>query len=252
MFDNLKIRVKYFFCLILLISQMYNGVSQNPVPLPLPYSSEVKVNYVRLWHASSPQLDPNQFIHKPLRDVKEITNYFDGLGRPIQMVIKEGSLPSGGIAKDLVTTIKYDEFGRQNYQYLPFPSTSSDGLLKLNAFGEQSDFYSLPNTDINPISGQGEAFFYGESIYESSSLNRITEVFAPGNSWAGSSHQVNEANRHSIKFKYWSNTSTDGVRIWNVTHNPGGFAGYSSPGAYPAGELYKNVRADEHNKQVIE
>ena len=47
-----------------------------------------QINYVRIWDATSPQTDPNVLMTKPLRDVKQTTQYIDGLGRPIQTVIK--------------------------------------------------------------------------------------------------------------------------------------------------------------------
>ena len=52
--------------------------------------------------------------------------------------------------------------------------------------------------------------------------------------------------------KYWINTATDAVRIWKVTDVLNDVGGYTSPSTYPAGELYKNLTADENDKQVIE
>src|SRR5262249_29693062 len=88
--------------------------------------------------------------------------------------------------------------------------------------------------------------------YEPSPLNRVLESFAPGNSWAGSSVQVSESNRHSIKAKSWINTANDSVRIWMVSDIVNSFGTYSSNSMYGSGTLYKNVTVDESNNQVIE
>ncbi|WP_185147098.1 DUF6443 domain-containing protein, partial [Chryseobacterium sp. CH25] len=47
----------------------------------------------------------------------ETVQYFDGLGRPKQVVNVKAS-PQG---KDVVTHIEYDPFGRQVKDYLPVP-----------------------------------------------------------------------------------------------------------------------------------
>ncbi|HRQ49376.1 MAG TPA: hypothetical protein PLR74_02505, partial [Agriterribacter sp.] len=83
--------------------------------------------------------------------------------------------------------------------------------------------------------------------------NRVTEVFAPGNNWAGTTGQTQEADRKSVKTKYYANTAIDAVRIWNVAIGSfGSLSSYTSPGAYPAGELYKTISVDEQNNQVVE
>ena len=64
--------------------------------------------------------------------------YYDGLGRPIQTVSKEAS-PSGN---DIVSIVKYDEFGREVKKYLPFASTTSDGTYKTNDEYIQLSFYN--------------------------------------------------------------------------------------------------------------
>ncbi len=248
--------------LLIPVSFLYLGsIAQTPTSLPEVYNSSSPINYVRVWDAVKPESNANNITTSATPDqFKMTTQYFDGLGRPIQTVIKQGSLITGSTAVDMVNTVLYDDFGRVQYQYLPSPANStggnnhiSDGLFKLNPFQQQAAFYDNTNPN-NPIKGQGESFFYGQTKYEASPLNRVEEAFAPGNSWMGSSANANESDRKSIKTKYWINTTTDGVRIWKVANNAtmGSFGSYSSPGAYPAGELYKNVTVDENGKQAIE
>ena len=72
------------------------------------------------------------------------TEYLDGLGRPIQKNAA-GASPAGN---DLVTSITYDQFGRQSLQYLPFMASrvggyiepANMGFLQLNPFQEQAAF----------------------------------------------------------------------------------------------------------------
>jgi RHS repeat-associated protein len=146
------------------------------------------------------------------------TTYFDGLGRPIQSVIKQGSQASGTPATDMVNAVIYDNQGREASKYLPFASTGNDGLFKLDPFQQQSTFMQAQ------YGSQNETFFYGQIKFETSPLSRAKEVFAPGNSWSGTYSQTVENNRKSVKNKYWTNTTIDDVKIWNITAPAAGAA----------------------------
>ncbi|MEO6327694.1 MAG: DUF6443 domain-containing protein [Ginsengibacter sp.] len=223
--------------------------AQSPRPVSASYPSTINKNFVRTWNAAKPGLDPNSITTQVLRDAKQSTQYFDGLGRPLQTVIKEGSLVTAtGVKKDMVSAIEYDAFGREQFKYSAFPSTTSDGLFKTDPFQQQATFMTAQ------YGPQTETFFYGQTVYENSPLNRVQETFAPGNSWSGTSWQASEANRRSVKMKYWANTSVDLVKIWRVTDNAnaGKFGTYDTIGTYAPGELYKTITVDEHGKQVIE
>ncbi|HEV8283909.1 MAG TPA: DUF6443 domain-containing protein [Chitinophagaceae bacterium] len=218
---------------------------------PLAYSSNSPINYVRAWDVVKPETNPNNVsTSNTLQQSRMTTQYIDGLGRPLQTVIKQGSLITGGTAVDMVSAVEYDTFGKEQFKYLPFAANNTDGnthindgLFKLNPFQQQAAFYDNANT-VNPIKAQGESYFYGQTLFEKSPLNRVEKTLVPGNSWIGS----NRGN----EIKYWINTATDSVRVWNVTDNPGTFGGYATTTAYDAGTLNKNVLVDEHGKQVIE
>jgi len=179
------------------------------------------------------------------------TQYMDGLGRLVQTVTKQGSLTTGQSPVDMVTPMEYDAYGRIQRQYLPFATNStggntslSDGLFKANPFQQDSAF--------SKAQYPGETWFYAQTNFENSPLSRPLEAFAPGNSWVGSSGESLEANRRSVKTKYWFNKTADSVCIWNVTNVSGGFGSYASSGIYGAGQLQKIVTVDEHGKQVVE
>ncbi|OQP38895.1 hypothetical protein A4H97_19520 [Niastella yeongjuensis] len=227
--------------------------AQQPQPLQDIYSAGMKANYVRSWEANAPETDPGTLVARPLKAVKQTTQYVDGLGRPLQSVLKQGSLSSanGNNPVDLISPVKYDELGREVYKYLPFAANNTsglnsinDGLFKLDPYQQQAAF--------GAVQYPGETFYYGQINYESSPFNRITESFAPGDSWTGTYAQTNENDRRSVKAKYFLNTSTDEVRIWTITDVLNDFGAIGTNGVYAAGELYKSITVDEQGKQVIE
>ncbi|MEI9911639.1 MAG: DUF6443 domain-containing protein [Bacteroidota bacterium] len=145
---------------------------------PLAYSGSVKVNYVRSWDVFAPETGVNALLTRPVSDVLQTTGYSDGLGRPVQTVVRRGSLITGGTPTDLVTSIVYDEFGREVYKYLPFAANTtggntsvSDGFFKLNPFQQDSAF----NKGLYPE----ETFYYSKTEYEPSPLNRMEKGMAP-------------------------------------------------------------------------
>lgn len=250
------------YLLLYLLPLAMTAGAQNPTPLPAAYSSSWKPGFVRTWDASAPETNSATFQNGTLRQVKQTTAYYDGAGRPIQSISKEGSLITGSSPVDMISASVYDAAGREQLKYLPFASTATDatknnGLFKLNPLQQQAVFYN------NQLAGQsGEAnvgpnnlnWAYTFAKFEESPLNRPAEVFSPGSSWVGTSHQASESNRHSIKMKYWTNTSTDAVRSWTVTvaSSTGSFSTYASSSTYTIGTLYKSVAIDEKGRQVIE
>jgi RHS repeat-associated protein len=179
-------------------------------------------NYLRTWDATAPEQIPSNLIVRPLTDVKQATQYFDGLGRPLQTVAKQAS-PAGN---DMVSPVTYDALGRETYKYLSFASNAmanaadvpNDGNFKSDPYQQQASFYS-DNNNSSPIKGQGETFYYGQNDYEPSPLKRVTKAFAPGNSWTGSRGTGAEK---ATQLKYLANNATDAVIIWTVGSAPSG------------------------------
>jgi hypothetical protein len=203
-----------------------------------------QINFVRTWTATAPETNPNTLISKPISAVKQVTQYFDGLGRPLQTVAKQGSLETAsGNNLDLTIQLGYDAFGRNNRNYLPYVSSAADGEFKTGAINAQTSFY---NSYTSPIAGQGENGVNAHSLiqFEVSPLSRPVLTMSAGNSWVGSNRGVQSG--------YWINTNTDDVKKWNVYNNGIGVLGsYSNDGTYEAGTLYKNTTTDENNNQVI-
>lgn len=226
---------------ILFAGSPANGQAPDPYP-----SSGLVVNFIRVWEATAPEADPNALMSRPVKDVKQTTQYIDGTGRPWQSVIKQGSLETGGSPADIVAPVLYDAFGREKYQYLPFVANNTggypidDGQFKYNPFVQQNVFMA------NQYGSQGESHFYNETNFEISPVSRPIKSLAAGVNWVGANRGVDN--------KYSFNTSGDaGIRIWTVANGGvGSFGTYASSSAYNPGQLFKNITADEQGKQVIE
>jgi hypothetical protein len=196
----------------------YSTRAQETTPVkPDPYAAYNKINYVRTWEAMAPETNPSNLISRPLNDVRQTTQYFDGLSRPLQTVVKGGSFSStpNSSPSDMVSAVVYDEYGREIRKYLPFQSTDYTGNFKLNPFDQQKAFYDVQ------LAGQSETFYYGKTIIEKSHLSRIEKNLPPGNSWVAADR--------GVAVKYFNNTVIDEVKKWSVSStSQGTFSNYFS------------------------
>lgn len=244
--ENNKI-VQYILLIAFLIlsenaySQNAPGAGKQPVAIPVTQTviNNPSINFIRVWEPSMPTSDTAVIpaAARSVAEVKQTTQYFDGLGRPLQTVSK-GVSPLG---RDMVAPVVYDTLGREQYKYLPYipqDGNYNDGRFKSNPFQSQRNFYRSDN--LNP-GITGDSIFYSQSAYELSPLNRLMKSYAPGNSWA------KEGGNHPVENRYLVNALADSVRLWNIsTDLP------VTTGIYAAGELFKNVLIDEAGSQVIE
>ncbi|MDP2423488.1 MAG: DUF6443 domain-containing protein, partial [Bacteroidales bacterium] len=166
-------------------------------------------------------------------DVRTAIVYYDGLGRPIQTVIK-GKSPTGN---DIVQHIAYDALGRQDKNYLPYTKAGNNGDFAGNAQAELMAFYASPPTQVPCTS-----YPYGQTLFDNSPLNRVLETSSPGNNF-------NIASGHTCKFVYDANTSQDAVRKWDINYSNGALSTTSN---YNPGTLYKTSLVDEMNHTTVE
>ena len=222
--------------------------SATAVTVPSDYGNDVLINYVRTRQAIASISDVTTFDAADNKKVKEITQYIDGLGRPIQTVSKQASFNG----MDLVVPVVYDEFGREAYKYLPYAdeTTTKQGNFKLAPFKDQASFIT------NQSQYPGESVYYGHTVYESSPLARVKKVFAPGNSWAGSEDATTE---NATTLQYLINNDNDKVQSWNISNNNLTFSNNdvttnipTTTSTYDAGTLYKTVTNDEAGNVVVE
>ncbi|AZA84895.1 sugar-binding protein [Chryseobacterium lactis] len=159
----------------------------------------------------------------------ETVQYFDGLGRPKQVVGIKAS-PQG---KDVVTHIEYDAFGRQVKDYLPIPqSGTQNGAIYTSPLGNASSIYG------------GEKIF-SEKILENSPLDRIQQQIQVGNDWGSK----------PVKFDYEAVTIADGVRKFITTTswvNGATQSVLAEDWLYRDGQLFKNTITDEDGNKTVE
>lgn len=240
------------------VSEPTKTVATTPGAYGTIPATELKLNYIRTRSAVAPITDTATFDAADYKQVKEITQYIDGLGRPIQTVARQ--ITPGSAPQDMVSPVVYDQYGREQYQYLPYIQTSgistNDGKFKINPFGDQKIFYS----SVYPVQQpgyEGEQVFYNQTQFEQSPLNRVTKNLAVGNSWAGSDK--------GIGMQYLINTAADDVKMWNIGYDSSLSCSITTTSdvssinipivasaPYAAGTLYKNITTDENGNQVIE
>lgn len=102
-------------------------------------------------------------------------DYFDGLGRPEQSVLRNAS-PGGG---DIVTLQEYDNLGRESSVWSPVSISNNSGQ------------YVAPGTvKGTTVSMYGDSRPYSLPVYEPSPLNRLLEQYGPGEDWQQHSRSV--------------------------------------------------------------
>ncbi len=191
--------------------------STPPPPVNVGITPSTDQNYILTTAFNYPTATASQ-TGEFLQEVQ----YFDGLGRPMQNVVVGGS-PLG---MDMVTPIKYDQFGREVKKYLPYAITTANGLYKASDETAQSTFYTTGSqkyaTDSRPFS---------ETVFEASPLNRPLQQYGPGQSWYTG---------HPVGIAYMSNTAGE-VKLWTISG-----VTISTSGYYAAGTLYKTQITDEN------
>ncbi|KQT35597.1 hypothetical protein ASG22_00805 [Chryseobacterium sp. Leaf405] len=156
----------------------------------------------------------------------ETVQYFDGLGRPKQIVNVKAT-PSG---KDLVTTIPYDGFGRQVDSWLPAPMNTLNGAIQSGVDGAAQTFHNDPRA-------------FTHQNLENSPLDRVLSQVQPGTPWE----------QHPVQFGYEANANGE-VKKYIATFNYSTFSAELtvSTTGYAANQLYKNPVTDEDGNQTIE
>ena len=183
-------------------------------------------NYIQ----SSTYLEPVTTSGASARKM-ETVQYFDGLGRPKQMV----NVKASPLGRDVVTHFEYDGFGRQVKDYLPIPQGGTlNGAIIPNPLGNASSVY-------------GGEKVYSEKTLESSPLNRVLQQVQVGNDWANK----------PVKFEYGVNGPDDWVRQYRTTTtwDPAGrmtVSGLELPGYFPVSQLSRTTVTDEDGNRTLE
>ncbi|HEX8328317.1 MAG TPA: DUF6443 domain-containing protein [Hymenobacter sp.] len=184
---------------------------------------------------------PYDFNQLSTAALQVTTQYFDGLGRLDQTVVKQGSPAS----QDVVVPVAYDPFGRSPRAYLPYVK-GTNGDFKTDALNPttgQPAFYNTNGqtgtTQNGNLNVAHDAAAFAETVFEASPLNRPVEQGAPGTAWqpnaSGTGHTQRTVQR----------TNRPGeVRQWEAGLEPKAVA---SPGYYGAGQLLVVETRDEND-----
>jgi RHS repeat-associated protein len=126
-------------------------------------------------------------------------SYLDGLGRPIQSVVVQGS-PS---MLDVVKPQKYDGLGRQPQDFLSYSISNPKGGYRSNAENEQANFYKT-----SPLVSWDDAP-YKLNEFDNSPLNQVRKAYGAGRDW--------HVNGKASETKALVNTAGDAVRLFTYT-----------------------------------
>jgi hypothetical protein len=214
----MNMKTKYIaYCLLLLLIWLANYSMLN--------GQTTSMNYIKSTELMTAVTNPNSINNIPnVSNAKRTTvTYYDGLGRPIQLV----TLAKSPAYKDVVQHIEYDEFGRTPKQYLPFTATSLGGSFHQGAITTLNTFYNTPNSGIPTTS-----VYYSETEFEASPLNRVMRSASPGEAWALD-------NGHAVGYDYGANASGE-VILFHANGET-----IENQGHYQAGKLFKNTTTDE-------
>lgn len=207
-------------------------------------AADDKFNYIRTRVPDVPS--PN--LPATSAYARATTDYFDGLGRPLQSVARKAHANGNDIVKVHV----YDGLGRETYQYQPYaaPLTGAvllnmAGKIRLDCKDQMRDFYDQAGADEQPFS---------KTLYDNSPLNRPTKQMAPGRSWVGSGRGVTYDYKTNSVWQYNTGLNvyslTGGFPRWTIANTPGAIPVWQ--GDYAPGQLYITSVTDEDGKTSLE
>lgn len=180
----------------------------------------------------------------------ESTEIIDGLGRPVQNVVTQGS-PS---RKDVVQPIAYDLYNREPIKYLPYTNGTngkfkSDFVSATSGSYSSSPQYSFYQGATNVAHDQKP---YAVTVFEPSPLNRPAKQGAPGIPWQPNS-SITDVSDRSIKTMYRWNMENEVICFkWNTATEQLTLLPTESQRYYVAGRLSAVMVVDEHQNDVIE
>lgn len=177
----------------------------NLILLGSGLSAQETENYVRTYTA---KIATKKALNDPLNDnkthVQQSIQYVDGLGRPVQSVVRWGAPNSS----DIIVPMEYDVFGRELKQYLPYNGSpeNTTGGFRSNALLEQNSFYDTY------YGGNSGDHAFGEQKLEASPLGRILKTGAPGEDWRITGD-------HTMEYIHRTSKRFDAVRIFKMSGN---------------------------------
>ena len=200
---------------ILFLSPM-SAIVSAAVDIPLSLSSEKNyiVEVVLPGGSTSANIEDGRITAEGASQALATVVYYDGLGRPEQTA-RVGFTATGA---DLLSTVSYDEAGREYRQGLPTPVSGNNGCyVNPSTYGQTAQSY------------YGDTYLYRETLYENSPLSRTVGVKNPGAVW----------NAHPKTAAYRCNTAGE-VVLFRISSD-----GVQRVGRYTPGALYVTRETDE-------
>ncbi len=212
------------------------GVETKNIAVTTTSGPDNAYNYTRVQTVlKSGVTDETTVDGLPAEEMSQATQFLDGLGRPIQAVIKQGSPQKN----DLVQMLEYDNQGRNVKTYLPYASVDGTGSFKPAVKTEQAAFYT---SNPDPLIAQIPAaigFTYAQTKFETSPLNRPLEQALSGNGIFGGHNQI---------ISYRTNVAGE-VQLW--TYADDGTLTATRENFYAAATLYVTEVKDENLTKTV-
>jgi hypothetical protein len=220
----MKMKMKRAISIILfacgLMLHFYPGLAQS-----------TEENYIKSYVARSEQNGDLSVVNDETL-VRESIEYYDGLGRLYQSIIRKNNAINGTYY-DFISPQIYDAYSRNTSQLLPYVSQSQDGSFDPQFLVHQQEFY-----DNHFANGTGN-YAKSKSVLESSELSRQLENYSPGQDWQNK----------PVSFYSGTNQTSDQVLIWIQEDNqnaPFIFDYYAND------QLSKMVTTDENGRAIME
>jgi len=205
-----------------------HNVPGNCIPVAtLPTQS---ANYQLVWSPQSEGFTSSaQLAVSNLCDMRQSVQYYDGLNRPIQSILVQGSPEH----KDIVIANDYDYLGREAMKMLPYAASQANGAYINNVINMQRAFYLAPPTGIT-----ANTFPYFEYQFEASPIGEKIKEYSPSEPWSSSNAISKRFLRHhnnsimdgdpaSRKLALYSaQTGTNGISTLNRTNGSEIYADY--------------------------
>ncbi len=231
-------RLNYFKTIFLVAAII--GLSKVASAQPSSSQNFVLINTVKQAGITNEALIPG--IPIATQGKSQSVGYFDGLGRPLQTVITQGSASQ----KDIVSANEYDVYGREIKKYLPYVDvniTGTYGTYKANWNTAQPAFYNgqLAGVDV-------DAAPYSQTVIEPSPFNRPQAMGAPGTVWQPNTANAYDNTKKTVQVQYLINNATDNIYQFNIDASNV----ITRPGNYATGLISIKMSIDEHGGVVKE
>ena len=165
--------------------------------------------------------------------------YFDGLGRPVQVVQKAITQ----LKADLVTYQEYDPFGREERSWLPAVAVGNNGAYMPLATYKAKAMTTYNSTTYNTAA---DSVAYSRPVYEASPLNRVLEQYGAGVDWKNNKKAVRTGYLTNIakSATTWVDADSLVCGLYKTTDATGTISLFRAAN-YGAGELYVTRLKDE-------